>query len=94
MTRRIIVRFWAAGVIPALLCFAQEPLVFRTGQSLVHVDAEVADRSGPLVGLHKEDFLIKDNGEPQPVLYFSQESEPLDVILLFDICGSMRPNVE
>ena len=54
----------------------------------------MADRAGPLEGLHKEDFLIKDNGERQTILYLSEEAEPLDVILLFDISGSMRMNIE
>lgn len=91
----------AAGTVPlslavwgALLCPAQEPLVFRADLSLVHIDAEVANAAGPLAGLHKEDFWITDNGEPQQILYFSQDLEPLDLILLFDISGSMRPNIE
>lgn len=87
-------RLWTASAIPFFLCLAQETPVFRSELSLVHVDAEVADQTGPLVGLHKEDFLIKDNGEPQAILYLSEESEPLDVILLFDISGSMQPNIE
>ena len=62
--------------------------------SLVHVDAEVTDGAGPLSGFHKEDFLITDNRVPQHILYFSQDVEPLDLILLFDISGSMRPKIE
>jgi VWFA-related protein len=81
-------------LLPAILCSAQDPSAFRTGVSLVHVDAEVADSTGPLSGLHKEDFLITDNRVPQHVLYFSQDVEPLDLILLFDISGSMRPKLE
>ena len=60
----------------------------------MHVDAEVADATGPLSGLHKEDFSITDNRVPQHILYFSQDVEPLDLILLFDISGSMRPKLE
>jgi VWFA-related protein len=58
------------------------------------VDAEVTDGAGPLSGFHKEDFLITDNRVPQHILYFSQDVEPLDLILLFDISGSMRPKIE
>ena len=58
------------------------------------MDAEVTDETGPLSGFHKEDFLITDNRVPQHILYFSQDVEPLDLILLFDISGSMRPKIE
>lgn len=83
-----------AGLLSAVLGVAQETPAFRAGVSLVHVDVEVADGSGPLQGLHKEDFFVIDNKVPQHILYFSQDVEPLDLILLFDISGSMRFNVE
>src|SRR5258708_24115371 len=84
----------ALGLFLALTCFAQEAPTFRSDVSLVRVDAEVTDGTRTLLGFRKEDFVVKDNGQPQQVLYFSQDQEPLDLILLFDISGSMRPNVE
>ena len=90
----MILRTLAVCLLGAVLCCAQEPPAFRTGVSLVHVDAEVTDETGPLSGFHKEDFLITDNRVPQHILYFSQDVEPLDLILLFDISGSMRPKIE
>jgi VWFA-related protein len=78
----------------AVLGFSQEPPAFRSEVSLVHVDAEVTDGIRTLTGFRKEDFLVRDNGQPQTVLYFSHDEEPLDVILLFDISGSMRPKIE
>src|SRR5271156_3576433 len=53
-----------------LACPAQDTAVFRTDIALVRVDAEVTDGTQLLAGLQKEDFLIKDNGQPQPILYF------------------------
>ncbi len=91
LRRRLIVRFLVIGL--AVLALAQEP-VFRAELSLVHVDAEVTDGTRTLSGFHKEDFVVKDNGRPQPVLYFSEDVEPLDLILLFDVSGSMRTNLE
>jgi Ca-activated chloride channel family protein len=76
------------------LAAAQENTVFKTGVSLVHVDAEVTDGTRLLTGLHKEDFRVLDNGSPQAILYFSAEETPLDLILLFDISGSMQPKLE
>ena len=58
------------------------------------MDAEVTDGIRTLTGFHKEDFVVRDNGQPRTVLYFSQDEEPLDLILLFDISGSMRPKIE
>src|SRR5215475_3791978 len=73
---------------------AQEDPVFRTEISLVKVDAEVAGKSGVIDGLHREDFVILDNGQPQTIRYFSQEEEPLDIVLLFDISESMGPSIQ
>jgi VWFA-related protein len=66
-------------------------VVFRSGVSLVRVDAEAVDTSGRVVpGLTKDDFRVLDGGQPQPLVNFSFEEEPLDLILLFDTSGSMR----
>ncbi len=86
-----LVLWIAAGV---LLAPAQETPTFRGAVALIHVDAEVTDGTRTLSGFRQENFVVKDNGIPQSILYFAQEEEPLDVILLFDISGSMRPNVE
>src|ERR1035437_4959870 len=76
------------------IALAQESTVFKTAVSLVHVDAEVTDGTRLLSGFHKEDFRVFDNGAVQTLLYFSQEETPLDLILLFDISGSMNPKLE
>jgi VWFA-related protein len=78
----------------AAFVLSQEPPAFRTNVSLVHVDAEVVDVTGPLSGFHKEDFEVFEDRQPRAILYFSQDVEPLDLILLFDVSRSMRPNVE
>jgi VWFA-related protein len=88
------VRILAIGIWVAFVCLAQEPPAFKTAVSLVHVDAEVTDGTRTLGGFHREDFIVKDNGQPQTIVHFSQEEEPLDVILLFDISGSMRPKIQ
>jgi VWFA-related protein len=79
------------GIFPS---FPQEQHTFRTDVSLVRVDAAVTDGTRTLTNLAKEDFRIWDNGQPQNILYFAGDEEPLDLILLFDISRSMRPNVE
>ena len=90
MSLRVIL----AGITAATALGAQDPAPsFRADVSLVHVDAEVTDGTRVLSGFHKDDFLITDNRVPQKILYFSQEEEPLDLILLFDISGSMKFSV-
>jgi VWFA-related protein len=81
--------------VAALIASAQDSAVFRAHVSLVHVDAEVVAPDGRiLTGLSRNDFLILDEGKNQPIVDFSAEEQPLDLILLFDISGSMRPNVQ
>ena len=75
------------------LAMAQDG-TFKTAVSLVRVDAEVTDGTRLLTGFHRDDFRIFDNKAPQTILYFSQEETPLDLILLFDVIGSMHPKLE
>ena len=74
------------------ICVAMaQDVLFRTGVSLVRVDAQVNSAAGGVNGLTREDFEIRGNGELQRVLYCSQEEQPLDLLLLFDNSGSMLP---
>ncbi len=77
------------------LAGAQELPSFRATVSLVHIDAEVVSADGRIIaGLGPEDFRVFDADAAQPILHFSEAQEPLDLILLFDISGSMRPKVQ
>lgn len=82
-------------LLPALLlcvaAAAQDDVVFRSGVSLVRIDAEAVDTSGAVIpGLTKDDFRIRDEGREQKIVNFSFAEEPLDLILLFDTAGSMH----
>jgi VWFA-related protein len=84
-----------AVILFAAMAAAQPASVFRAGISLVHVEAEVVTADGRiLTDFSKDDFRVFDQGTPQQLVYFSVEDQPLDLILLFDISGSMRPVVE
>jgi VWFA-related protein len=81
-------------VLPAL-SQESEPLVFRTGVSLVKVDTLVTGKDGRTVpGLVKGDFRILDEGAEQSIAYFETDRAPLDVLLLIDVSGSMRRSIE
>src|ERR1700690_2855511 len=51
--------------------------VLRTTTRLVQLNVIVQDKSGhPVHGLNKDDFILLDNGKPQNIALFSDESEP------------------
>jgi len=85
------------GVLAILTAsaLAQEAPTFKTAVSLVHVDAEVTAADGRVLeGFTKDDFRIFDEGKQQPIVNFSAGEEALDLILLFDVSGSMRPKIQ
>jgi VWFA-related protein len=80
----------------ALLCVCslaawQEP-TFSTDVKVVNVLATVRDNKGSLVhGLTRHDFTVLEDGRPQTIRYFSQDSDlPLTVGLLVDTSLSQR----
>jgi VWFA-related protein len=84
-----------AVVCAVTFVHAQQDPTFRTGVSLVHVDAEVLTQDGRIAGdLTQLDFRVLDNGKEEPIVSFGAGDESLDLILLFDISGSMRTAVE
>ena len=77
---------------------AQDPAagatpVFRTGVADVRVVVEALENNQTVKGLTKDDFIVADEDQPQPVISCDQEKEPLDLLLLLDISGSMRPHI-
>ena len=73
---------------------AQDDPVFHSGVSLVRVDAQAVDGAGHVVsGLTKDDFRVLDEGQSQQLLNFSFEESPLDLILMFDMAGSMHNKI-
>ncbi len=77
---------------------AQEPTpptpTFTTGTAQVRVDVQVASGRSIVSGLTKEDFVVYDDRQPQAILGFGQESEPVRLLLLLDISGSMRKHLQ
>jgi VWFA-related protein len=67
---------------------------FRTGVADVHVDAQVTIGSAVITTLTQQDFAVTDEGRPQQIVYFGHYSEPLSLILLLDVSGSMQKWIE
>ena len=68
---------------------------FKAGTSIVPVLTTVTDTQGRLVpNLEQEDFTILDNGKPQPITLFQNETQPFTVVVMLDFSFSMNANLE
>ena len=74
---------------------AGDDVVFHSDVSLVRVDAQVVDSSNrAITHLRAEDFVLREDGNVQPIRNFASENMPMDVLFLLDVSGSMRPHVQ
>ena len=95
MLRRVVVAAllacagtFAAGAEP------QQQSTFRASSELVRVFATVLDKDGRLVtNLTKDQFEIRDNGKPQPLVLFDNTPQPIKLIEMLDVSGSMEGNL-
>lgn len=92
MTRLLtlsIVAAWAFVVIAA----PQQP-VFRGTSDAVRVFVTVTDKDGRLItDLKQEDFEIKDEGKAQPITLFDNTPQPVRLVVMLDVSGSMEGNL-
>jgi VWFA-related protein len=80
------------GLLPAVrLLHSQQPN-FSTDVKVVNLFATVRDKDGRIVkNLTKEDFTLAEEGRPQTIRYFAQQTDlPLTLGLLVDVSGSER----
>ena len=84
----------AACVFGVLGVAAQQQPVFRGGGDAVRVFVTVTDRDGRLVtNLPRESFEIRDEGSPQPITLFDNSPQPIRLIVMLDVSGSMEGNL-
>ena len=60
----------------------------------VRVDVQVTDGNQLIKDLTKDDFAITDEGQRQSVVAFSHGDEPVTLVLLLDISGSMQKYID
>ena len=76
--------FFLAAAAATLL--AQDEAIFTSGVKVVNTLATVQSKSGKLINdLGKDDFTLLEDGRPQAIRYFSQQSDlPLTIGLMVD----------
>ena len=73
----------------------QQPPVFRGASDLVRVFVTVTDREGRLVTtLARNEFEVRDEGKPQPITLFDNTPQPIRLVVMLDVSGSMTGNLQ
>jgi Ca-activated chloride channel family protein len=87
----------AASIVAGTLAArgaAQQPPVFRGATDTVPVFVTVTDKSGRLVtSLGRDDFELLDEGKPQAIAVFDNTPQPIRLIVMLDVSGSMYGNL-
>jgi Ca-activated chloride channel homolog len=77
----------------AAVAARQQP-TFRGGSDVVRVFVTVLDRDGRLVtNLTREDFEVRDEGKPQAITQFDNSPQPIRLVVMLDVSGSMEGNL-
>jgi len=68
---------------------------FKAGTSIVPVLTTVTDNQGRLVpNLEQEEFTVLDNGKPQPITLFQNETQPFTIVVMLDFSFSMTTHLD
>ena len=82
----------SAGAIAATVG-AQQP-TFRGTADVVRMFVTATDGDGRLVTtLTRDDFEVRDEGKPQPITLFDNSPQPIRLIVMLDVSGSMQGNL-
>jgi VWFA-related protein len=85
-------------IVAGAALLAQPPegdvAVFKAGATEVRLDVQVSQGKRIVAGLTKDDFVVFDEESRQTLSYFGREAEPLTVVLLLDISGSMKRYIQ
>jgi VWFA-related protein len=89
--RMIFIVLLTVFALPALADDNHDTPTFRSGVSDVRVDVRATQAGNPITDLTKDDFAVFDNSMVQSLSYFGHDREPVSVLLLLDVSGSMQP---
>jgi len=90
--------FTTAALVAATtlaLAAQQESPTFKATTQIVSVPATVLDAQGRLVpNLDQDQFSILDNGKPQDIIFFQNETQPFTVVVMLDYSASMTSSLD
>jgi VWFA-related protein len=94
MTRFLACGTLIAGVLAVLGVAGPQQPTFRGGSDVVRVFVTVTDRDGRLATTLTQDrFEVRDDGKPQPITQFDNTPQPIRLIVMLDVSGSMEGNL-
>jgi Ca-activated chloride channel homolog len=95
MTRPVTFGALAACLLSVLgVAASQQQPTFRGRTDVVRVFVTVMDRDGRLVtNLAQDDFEVRDDGKTQPITTFDNTPQPIRLIVMLDVSGSMVGNL-
>lgn len=83
------------AIVLATGVLSSQEATFKAGTSIVPVLTTVTDSQGRLVpNLEQDEFTILDNGKPQPISFFQNETQPFTVVVMLDVSASMTANLD
>jgi Ca-activated chloride channel homolog len=87
----LLILLWSVSPLSA-----EEPSPrFKIQASFVKVPVTVSDSKGRMIeGLSRDDFKVFDEGEERLIDNFLLDKTPLNVVLLLDLSGSVRDEIE
>ena len=92
--RLVVAALLVAVALVVVRAQDQQAPVFRGSTETVPVYVTVTDKDARLVtSLAREDFTVLDNGKPQPITVFDNTPQPIRLIVMLDVSGSMYGNL-
>src|SRR5688572_28524278 len=94
MTRLFILAVLVAAGAVAVDARLSKQTPFRAAGDSVPVYVTVTDKDERLVtDLDRDRFQISDNGKAQPITLFDASPQPIRLVVLLDVSGSMAGNL-
>lgn len=83
-----------AALVASAGVAAQQPPTFRSGTQIVSLFVTVTDAQRRLApDLVQDDFEVRDNDKPQPIVLFENKALPISVVVMLDTSGSMTASL-
>lgn len=89
MTRALVIAVALTSVLADLKVRPTQQ-TFRSAADSVELDVAVMQGNKSIAGLIAADFEVTDNGVKQTILEVSRERQPIDVVMVVDISGSVQ----